>query len=142
LSIFIKASNRIPCRECVDDILNILDEENITDHSNPGVLHCFTEDDHAAQEFLKRGFYISFSGILTFKKAESLRQTASQIPIDKILIETDAPYLAPAPHRGKKNEPAFLQHTFNCLLELRKMSSDELSAQLWKNSCKIFLSGQ
>jgi TatD DNase family protein len=128
----------IHCREAAEDILKLLDEEAIREHRNPGVLHCFTEDQGTARKLLDRGFYISFSGIITFKNSAALRETAKIIPLDRILIETDSPFLAPIPKRGKRNEPAFVKHTFSVLADLLQADMEQLAEQLWKNSCTLF----
>ncbi|MBP7843618.1 MAG: TatD family hydrolase [Proteobacteria bacterium] len=131
----------IHCREAIDDILKILDEEKITEHPNPGILHCFTENTLSARKLLDRGFYISFSGILTFKNSEALRESAKTIPLDRLLIETDAPYLAPVPKRGRTNEPSYVIHTLQKMAEIHKIPVEQLAKQLWENSCKLFSKG-
>jgi len=128
----------IHCRNSAHEILEVLDQEKISEHPNPGVIHCFAESYDIALEFLKRGFFVSFSGILTFKNAESLRESAAKIPLDRLLIETDSPWLAPVPKRGKENEPSYVRHTFETLASLRSEPKSELAKQLWKNSCKLF----
>lgn len=97
-------------RDAEDDTAQILREES-RDGNLKGVMHCFSSSLQLAQDALELGFYISFSGIVTFPKAQNLRDIAKSIPLDRILIETDAPFLAPHPHRGKVNEPAFVSHT-------------------------------
>jgi TatD DNase family protein len=93
-----------------------------------GIMHCFTGDEPQAREALDLGFYLSFGGVLTFPKAESLRQAARIAPVDRILIETDCPYLAPVPHRGKRNEPAFIAETARRLAEVRGVSAEEIAS--------------
>ena len=95
-----------------------------------GVIHCFTGDAAAAREFLALGFHISFSGILTFKSAATLREAAPIVPAERLLAETDAPYLAPEPYRGKRNEPAFVARTFEVLAHLRDCDRDVMAAHL------------
>jgi len=85
-----------------------------------GVIHCFSSGPQLAEKALALGFYLSFSGIVTFKKAEELRAVARNVPLDRMLVETDAPYLAPMPHRGKRNEPAFVVHTAALLAEFAR----------------------
>jgi len=97
----------IHAREADDEIARILEEE----HPPPGVLHCFSSGRALAEAALALGFYISISGIVTFKNAEELRAIVRDVPLDRLLVETDAPYLAPVPHRGKRNEPAFVAVT-------------------------------
>jgi TatD DNase family protein len=103
-----------------------------------GVLHCFSSGAQLAEKALSLGFYISFSGIITFKNAEALRTIARSVPLDRILVETDAPYLAPVPLRGKRNEPAFVVHTAALLAELRGLSGDEFAARTTANFFRLF----
>jgi TatD DNase family protein len=98
----------IHTRSAADDTLRIMREEGAEEVG--GVMHCFTETAEIARAAVAMGFCISFSGIVTFKSAESLRGVAREVPLDRLLVETDAPYLAPVPHRGKTNEPAFVRH--------------------------------
>lgn len=98
-----------------------------------GILHCFTEDWETAEAALALGYYISFSGIISFKNAQSLRDVAQQVPIDRLLIETDCPYLAPMPYRGKSNEPAYLPHVAVVLADLHQMSVEALAEQTSAN---------
>jgi TatD DNase family protein len=103
-----------------------------------GVLHCFTSSDALADFALEIGFYISFSGIVTFPNARSLAETARRIPADRILVETDCPYLAPVPNRGRRNEPGFVADTARFLAGLRETSLDELAAQTSGNFQRLF----
>lgn len=103
-----------------------------------GILHCFTETLEIAEAMIDRGFLISFSGILTFSNAASLREVARSLPADKILVETDAPYLAPVPHRGKRNEPAFAFETARVLAGLRNVALEALAADLTANYRRLF----
>ncbi|MBI2059630.1 MAG: YchF/TatD family DNA exonuclease [Nitrospirae bacterium] len=103
-----------------------------------GVIHCFTGTYNDAKSFLDLGFCISFSGILTFPKADSLREAARKIPIERILIETDAPYLAPVPHRGKENEPAFLPHTAQVLADLKSLAIHDVARITCVNTRRVF----
>jgi TatD DNase family protein len=103
-----------------------------------GVIHCFSSGPQLAENALDLGFYLSFSGIVTFKKANALREVARAAPLDRILVETDAPYLAPVPHRGKRNEPAFVVHTAALLAELRGLSPAELAARTTENFFRLF----
>ena len=91
-----------------------------------------------AQAALELGLFISFAGMLTFKKNEPLRQLAKTVPLDRLLVETDAPYLAPMPHRGKRNEPAFVRHTLESLAETRGMTPDEMAAITTQNARRLF----
>ena len=103
-----------------------------------GVIHCFTGDIAAAREFLAIGFYLSFSGIVTFKSAATLREAVAIVPADRLLAETDAPYLAPEPYRGKVNEPAFVARTVEVLARLRASDRAALAAQIAANAARIF----
>ena len=103
-----------------------------------GVMHCFAEDWDTAKAALDEGFYISFSGIVTFKSAQTLRDVAKKVPLDRILVETDAPYLAPVPFRGKTNEPAYVKHTAECLAEIRQMDLDSFSDLTTENFFRLF----
>lgn len=130
----------IHTRAATDDTLAILREEgeNGSSGSAGGVFHCFTEDMATARAALDLGFYISFSGIVTFKNAAHLREIAAWMPADKLLIETDSPYLAPVPHRGKTNTPAYVPHVAACIAELRGMSVEALAAVTSENFDRLF----
>jgi TatD DNase family protein len=103
-----------------------------------GLIHCFSTTRQLSEPAVKLGFFISLSGILTFKNAEQLRDIAKEISVDRLLVETDAPYLAPVPHRGRRNEPAFVVHTVRQLAELRGQPADELAAATTKNFFRLF----
>ena len=103
-----------------------------------GVMHCFGEDWDTAKAALDEGFYISFSGIVTFKNAQTLRDVAKKVPLDRILVETDAPYLAPVPFRGKTNEPAYVKHTAECLAEIRQMDLNSFADLTTENFFRLF----
>jgi TatD DNase family protein len=103
-----------------------------------GVFHCFTETAEVARAALDLGFYISFSGIVTFKNAQDLREVAAWVPDDRLLIETDSPYLAPVPHRGKTNEPAYVAHVAACLAQLRQQPVAALAASTRRNAETLF----
>jgi TatD DNase family protein len=127
----IAAAHRKPIvihtREAWDDTFAVL-EEHWAPHGLPGVMHCFSGTPAEAARAMALGFYISFGGILTFPKSEEVRHAALQTPLDRLLVETDAPYLAPVPKRGKRNEPAFVVHTARRLAELKGLSYEELCA--------------
>lgn len=118
------------------DTLRLMEEEKASEAS--GVLHCFTETQAMANAAIEMGFYISFSGIVTFKKAEDLRDVARTIPLDRLLIETDSPYLAPVPHRGKTNQPAFVKHVAECIADVRGISVAEVGAASSANFARLF----
>lgn len=122
-------------RESTDDVIAILSEEG---RGVRGVLHSFTESYEAACALIDMGWYISFSGILTFRNAESLRSVAKRLPQDRVLIETDTPYLAPVPHRGRTNEPAFVTHIAQVLADLWLLPVDEVGEVTTKNFEDLF----
>ncbi len=126
----------VHCRDGEQRLAEILREVGIPPAA--GVIHCFTGDVRAAREFLALGFYISFSGILTFKNADALREAARIVPDDRILVETDAPYLAPEPYRGKRNEPAYVRCTLEALARLRNVDPDGLSTLIMANATGLF----
>ena len=127
----------IHAREADDDLAAILREET-EKGAFPAVLHCFSSGLALAEAGIALGHYVSFSGILTFKNSQTLRDIARDLPADRILVETDAPYLAPVPHRGKRNEPAFVAHTAAVLAEARGVSADEIAAQTTENFFRLF----
>lgn len=103
-----------------------------------GVMHCFSSKQWLAEEALDKGFYISFSGMITFKKSEEVRETAKIVPLDRVLIETDAPFLAPIPHRGKTNQPAYVAHTGAFLADLYGLSEQEFAKITTENFYRLF----
>ena len=113
-------------------------EEGAVGSSLRGLIHCFSTTRELSGRATKMGFLISLSGILTFKNADELREIAREIPSEQLLVETDAPYLAPVPHRGKRNEPAFVAHTASYLAELRGMAPAELAAATTANFFRLF----
>ncbi|HYA37849.1 MAG TPA: TatD family hydrolase [Candidatus Methylomirabilis sp.] len=123
-------------REAVSDTLRIMREESAGDVG--GVMHCFTESLDVARRALDQNFYISFSGIVTFRNAEALREVAKQVPAERLLIETDAPYLAPVPFRGKTNEPAFVRHVAECLADVRQTTLESIAEQTTQNFFSLF----
>lgn len=123
-------------RDAGADTLDILRQENA--ESCGGVIHCFTETQAFASDALDLGFMISISGIVTFKNADRLRAIAKTIPDDRLLIETDAPYLAPIPHRGKQNQPAFVQHVAETLAEVRGTSVEHIAELSRDNFYRLF----
>lgn len=115
--------------------LDVIEESG---RGSRGVIHCFTEDRAFAERAVDLGYMISFSGIVTFKSAQSLREVAATVPQDKLLVETDAPWLAPVPRRGKANEPAYVAHTLNCVAECRDMEPQELADLSTANFFSLF----
>ena len=127
----------IHTREAAQDTLRIMSEEGADQIG--GVMHCFTESLEVAQEAIKMNFYISFSGIVTFKKATSIKEVAQHIPLNRILIETDAPYLAPVPYRGKLNQPAYVKHVAEEIAKLREIPLEEVGRATTENFGRLFL---
>jgi TatD DNase family protein len=121
-------------RQATEDTLRILREE----HAEAGVMHCFTEDWAAAKAALDLGFYLSFSGIVTFQNAKTIQEVAKKIPLEKMLIETDSPYLAPVPFRGKPNQPGYVRYVAEYIAALRQITVEELAEQTTKNFFELF----
>lgn len=126
----------IHTRQAKADTLKIMREENAARVG--GIMHCFTEDWEMAKAALDLNFYISFSGIVTFPNASVIQDVAKQCPLDRMLLETDSPYLAPIPHRGKSNEPAFVRHTAEFIANLRGISLEELADKTTQNFLTLF----
>ena len=126
----------IHTREAAADTLRILAEEGAD--SVGGVMHCFTESWEVAQQAMEMNFYISFSGIVTFKTATNLKDIAKRMPLERMLVETDSPYLAPVPHRGKINQPAFVRHVAEEIAALRGITVNEVDAATTRNFFKLF----
>jgi TatD DNase family protein len=126
----------IHTRAAAADTLRLMAEEGAD--AVGGVMHCFTETAEVAQRALDMGFHISFSGIVTFKNASELQSTAAQIPMDRLLIETDAPYLAPVPHRGRQNEPSFVPFVARKLAELRGVDKETIAGATTDNFYRLF----
>jgi len=118
------------------DTLKILKEEGASQVG--GVMHCFTESWDVAQEAMELGFYISFSGIVTFKSAKDLQETCKKVPLNRMLIETDSPFLAPIPHRGKTNEPAWVARVGEFIADLKAIPVEELAVQTTQNFKNLF----
>ncbi len=123
-------------RDSEDDVAAVL--KNGATGDKPGVIHCFSGTYETAKKFLDMDFFISFSGISTFKNAPEVRDAAKKIPADRILIETDSPYLAPVPMRGKDNEPSFVRYVFELLAGLRETPPGEMEERLFLNSVDLF----
>jgi TatD DNase family protein len=126
----------IHCRDAEERLAEIVRESGIPRRG--GVIHCFTGNTGAARAFLALGFYISFSGIVTFRNAEQVRNAASIAPEGRVLVETDAPYLAPEPYRGKRNEPAFIARTLEVLARVRNVNTERLAAATAANARRLF----
>jgi TatD DNase family protein len=123
-------------RAAREDTLKIMAEENAAEAG--GVLHCFTEDWDMARAAMEMNFYISFSGIVTFKNAESLKDVARKVPLERMLVETDSPYLAPVPKRGKTNQPAFVRYVAEYIAELRERTLEEIAERTTQNFYELF----
>jgi TatD DNase family protein len=126
----------IHTRDSTSDVLTLLREERAQEVG--GVMHCFVEDWDTASAAMDLGFYISFSGIVTFKSARALQAVARRIPSARLLVETDSPWLAPMPHRGKQNEPAFVRHTAEYLASLREETLPQLAEFTTRNFFELF----
>ena len=127
----------IHSRDADEDMARILTEET-EKGAFPALLHCFSSGRDLALTGIDLGLYVSFSGILTFKRSEELRAIAAELPADRLLVETDAPYLAPQPWRGKRNEPAYVAHTNKVLAEARDVPEDEMARQTTENFFRLF----
>ncbi|MBV8624877.1 MAG: TatD family hydrolase [Herbaspirillum sp.] len=130
----------IHTRSASEDTIRILREEGASPEAGgvAGVMHCFTESQEVADAAIELGFYISFSGIVTFKSAKDLQQVARTIPLERMLIETDSPYLAPVPYRGKTNEPGYVRHVGEFIADLRGIPAAEVARQTSDNFFKLF----
>jgi TatD DNase family protein len=126
----------IHTREAAKDTLNIMDEEQASEIG--GVMHCFTENAQVAQAAMDMNFYISFSGIVTFKNAHSIREVAAYVPLDRMLIETDSPYLAPVPFRGKTNQPGWVSYVAEEIARVKSVSVEEVGEITTRNFFRLF----
>ena len=139
-ALHIEAANRsglplvVHTRDAAEDTMRLLREHQ----AHAGVIHCFTEDVNTAKLALDLGFYISFSGIVTFKNATAIQEAARYVPLDRLLVETDAPYLAPVPKRGKPNEPAYVRHTAAFVAQLRGDSLENIAQATTANCLRLF----
>jgi len=123
-------------REAADDTLRIMREEGAGEAG--GVMHCFTESWEVAEAAMGMGFYISFSGIVTFKNAKALREVARRVPLENMLVETDAPYLAPVPYRGKTNQPGYVRHVAAEIARLKGVTLEQVAEKTTYNYYKLF----
>ena len=130
----------IHSRDAREDVIAIMQQESAADIG--GVMHCFTDDWETAKRALDLNFYISLSGIVTFKSAQALREVAKKVPLDRLLLETDAPYLAPVPHRGKQNQPAFVRFIAEHIAELRGETLANLAEATTANFRRLFRHAQ
>jgi TatD DNase family protein len=127
----------IHTREADADTAAILEEEHAKG-AFPAILHCYTGGPDLAARALALGLYVSFTGVVTFKKSEALRDIAASVPLDRLLVETDSPFLAPEPYRGKTNEPSYVVHTAETLAQVKGVSLDELAAATTENFFRLF----
>ena len=123
------------CRDAIEDTLNILKEHKVI---KGGVMHCYSGSVESAKEFIKVGMYISLGGPVTFKNAKTPKEVASAVPLDKLLVETDSPYLAPHPLRGTTNEPANIVYVVNEIARLRNVDIPEIEKVTYENASKLF----
>jgi TatD DNase family protein len=130
----------IHTRNAAEDTLRIMREEGADKCG--GVMHCFTESQEVADQAMELGFYISLSGIVTFKNAQALKEVARNIPLDRMLVETDSPYLAPVPFRGKTNQPAYVKHVAEHIADLRGISLGEVAEATTRNFFRLFKQAQ
>ena len=141
LHLFLSGDKKYPTivhtRDADDDTINCLNE-SVKKYSSTGLIHCFTSTKQFAKKALDNGFYISFSGIITFKNAIDLVDVVKYIPLDKILVETDSPYLAPVPFRGKRNEPSYVNYTLEKISQIKNIKKDELTKITTKNFFTLF----
>lgn len=128
----------IHTRDAEDDTARILEEEFASSGPFPAILHCYTGTLELAERALAIGLYVSFSGVVSFKKSEALREVAKAVPLDRLLVETDAPFLAPEPFRGKTNEPAFVAHTAAAIARARGISPEALAEATTANFFRLF----
>ena len=136
----------IHSRDAAEDTMNILKEagrwstsatsEEVSE--TVGVIHCYSYSPEMAQEFIKMGYYIGVGGVVTFKNARKLKETVEQIPLERILLETDCPYMAPEPHRGKRNESSYIPYVVQKIAELKGVTTDEVERVTWKNAMTLF----
>ncbi len=127
----------IHTRDADEDTIAILKEE-MSNGAFPALIHCFTASRKLAEEVLAMGLYISLSGVLTFKNSTDIQAIATDLPLDRLFVETDAPFLTPTPHRGKTNEPAYTQHTAQKLAELKRLSLEEIARTTTENFYRLF----
>lgn len=128
----------IHCRDAAAPMRTLLQEFWERNGAVKGVMHCWGGTPEETQWFLDLGFYISFSGIVTFKNAQSIQESAVRVPLERLLVETDCPFLAPVPKRGKRNEPAYVRYVADCVARLRNLPLETLAAQTTQNAIELF----
>jgi TatD DNase family protein len=126
----------IHSRDAALDTIEIMRQEHAEDI--PGVIHCYSYSPEMAEEFVKMGFYIGVGGVVTFKNSKKLKETVAKIPLGRILLETDSPYLAPEPYRGKRNDPTRLEFVVQQIAAIKQISEKEVEQVTWENACRLF----
>ena len=129
----------IHSRDAAEDTMRVMKE--VKAEEIPGVIHCYSYSVEMAKEFIKMGYYIGIGGVVTFKNAKKLKEVAAEIPLERILLETDCPYMAPEPHRGERNSSLYLPYVVEKLAEIRNISKEEIISTTNQNARKLFLSG-
>ena len=129
----------IHSRDAAEDTMRVMKE--VKAEEIPGVIHCYSYSVEMAKEFVKMGYYIGIGGVVTFKNAKKLKEVAAEIPLERILLETDCPYMAPEPHRGERNSSLYLPYVVEKLAEIRNISKEEIISTTNQNARKLFLSG-
>lgn len=129
----------IHSRDAAEDTMRVMKE--IKAEEIPGVIHCYSYSVEMAKEFIKMGYYIGIGGVVTFKNAKKLKEVAAEIPLERILLETDCPYMAPEPHRGERNSSLYIPYVVEKLAEIRNISKEEIISTTNQNARKLFLSG-
>lgn len=126
----------IHSRDAAEDTLRILREEGAGEVG--GVIHCYSYSPQMAQSFLDLGFYVGVGGVVTFKNGKKLKETVRRIPLERIVLETDSPYMAPEPHRGERNSSLFLRYVVQTIAELKEIPAEEVVRQTWQNACRLY----
>jgi TatD DNase family protein len=126
----------IHSRDAAEDTMKLMQE--IHAEEIPGVIHCYSYSKEMAQEFIKMGYYIGVGGVVTFKNAKKLKETVETVPMERILLETDSPYMAPEPHRGSRNDSSYIPYVVQKIAELKEISTDEVESITWENAMRLF----
>lgn len=123
-------------RDAAEDTLRVMKEAHAEEI--PGVIHCYSYSPELAKEFIKMGYYIGVGGVVTFKNAKKLKETVEQIPLERILLETDCPYMAPEPYRGKRNDSGYIPYIIEKIAEIKKVTTKEVEAVTWQNAMNFY----
>ncbi|MFH0951930.1 MAG: TatD family hydrolase [Patescibacteria group bacterium] len=137
LAITVKKPVILHCRKAYDDLLQLIEELGSKDRPT-GVIHCFEGNVETSEKFLKLGYYVGITGVVTFKNAGKLLEVAETVPLDKLLIETDAPYLSPEPHRGQRNEPTYVEFVAEKIAAIKGVDKEEVIAKTGQNAVNLF----